>query len=326
MSNQNSLKEIEIKLYATEQTLAQIYQHPIFSQFSKVSWQQKELFNQYIDTADYALTAAKVALRVRKDGEQYIQTLKAKGHSIGGFSERDEFDWLIDKPELDLSLLDNKHWPKSLAQLDKSQLHPIFATDFTRNYALFTWQKEKEQAEIEVAIDQGLVKANQKQEPINELELELRNGSTAVMLDFAIELAKLFPLVPSDTSKAERGYRLINPDNYQFSVAKQPVSTNPYQAIHYYLAMSQRLLEGYIWQPSRTRLVSWLEHLQQLNSLLMQLKIDSLVTQLSVIVDDWKSMITSSDEQLMEKVKQELNKTRWGVFSLSASHWLLNHS
>ncbi len=326
MSNQNSLKEIEIKLYANKQTLEQIYQHPMFSQFSKPRWQQKELFNQYIDTADYALTAAKVALRVRKDGDQYIQTLKAKGHSIGGFSERDEFDWLIETPQLDISLLDNEHWPKSLSQLDKLKLVPIFSTDFTRNYALFTWQKEKDQAEIEVAIDEGLVKANQKQEPINELELELRNGSASVMLDFAIELAKLFPLIPSDTSKAERGYRLINSDNYQLGVAKQIVSNNPYENIQYYLAMSQRLLESYVWRPSRTILVSWLEYLQQLNSVLKQLNIEPLVAQLNIILEDWKLMITGNDEQLMEKTKQELNKTRWGVFSLSTSHWLLNHS
>lgn len=325
MSTHNSLKEIEIKLYASSQTLAKIYKDPCFATYSHMEWQQKELFNQYIDTEDHALTAASVALRIRKDGEQYIQTLKTKGHSLGGFSERDEFDWLIETPKLNLSLLDKEHWPITLQAIDKTKLTTIFSTDFNRDYALFTWQKDKATARIEVAIDRGFVKAKQQQEAISELELELREGNAKVMLDFAIELAKKFPLIPSDTSKAERGYRLIGSTNYNALAKQKPVSDNPYQLVQYYLTMSQRLLESFLWRYSKAILVSWLEQLQQLHKVLTKLEVDLLINQLTNIISDWQTLIHSSEEQLIVKVKEEINNTRWGVFSLSTSHWLLNH-
>lgn len=326
MSVNNSLKEIEIKLYANNQTLAKIYESSLFAKYSQPQWQQKELFNHYIDTEDHALTAAKVALRIRQDGEQYIQTLKTKGHSLGGFSERDEFDWLLETPKLNLSLLDKEHWPENLKTIDKAKLTTIFATDFSRDYALFTWQKEKATATIEVAIDKGFVKAKQKQEAISELELELREGSPEVMLDFAIELAKKFPLIPSDTSKAERGYRLIGAVNYKALLTGKPPTSDSYEAVQYYLSMSQRLLENFLWRYSKTILVSWLEHLQQLYKVLTKLEVTDLATQLNAIISDWQGALQATEQQIIGKIKQETNNNRWGVFSLSTSHWLLNHA
>ncbi|WP_215201240.1 CYTH domain-containing protein, partial [Escherichia coli] len=50
-------------------------------------------YNQYYDTPGRELARAKVALRMRRDGEQYIQTLKSRGQSVAGLSERNEWDW-----------------------------------------------------------------------------------------------------------------------------------------------------------------------------------------------------------------------------------------
>lgn len=324
MPTQNSLKEIEIKLYTSNQTLEKIYQHPLFTKYSHPIWQEKELLNQYIDTEFHDLTAAKVALRVRKDREQYIQTLKAKGYSIGGFSERDEFDWMISSPQLDLSVLNEKYWPKKLENIDKTKLMTIFSTDFIRNYALFTWQINEEKAEIEVAIDRGVVKAREKQEAICELELELRDGSANILLKFAIELAKLFPLFPSDTSKAERGYRLIGSTNYQFMLC-EPSTNSPPELLQHYLITAQRLLERCVWSPSKPLFENWIKTLQQLSHVLEKLELSDLLVQLNDIKNDWLFVSQADEKLLINKVQQEMDTTRWGVFSLSTSLWLLNH-
>ena len=59
---------------------------------------------------------------MRRDGEQYIQTLKSRGQSVAGLSERNEWDWYLEKNKLDLKKLDDKCWPAALKDLDKKQL------------------------------------------------------------------------------------------------------------------------------------------------------------------------------------------------------------
>lgn len=323
-SQDNSLREIEIKLSAKQETLEKIVNNPVFNRYGNAIWQQKKLLNQYIDSKDYQLTNANVALRVRKDGEQYIQTLKSKGNSVGGFSARDEFDWYLSSPQLDRSLLVSPYWPENLHGFDKSSLITIFSTDFVRQCAQFMWNVDGEQAQIEVAIDQGIVKAPHQQTQICELELELKSGNANTMLNFAIELASRFPLIPSNLSKAERGYRLINPDVYKKTMVEIPVEGSFDDQVKYYLAASQYYWESYNWQPELFRLVSWVEALQSLCALLKEQNIEELISLLEPMLLDWKKIIEMDSKEWHKKVFEESNCTRLGVFLLSASRWLLN--
>ena len=117
-------KETEIKLRASRETLAALQTHPLLKKRSKSGWETSELSNQYFDTEARDLAGAKVALRLRKDGEQIIQTLKSRGQSVAGLSERNEWDWYLSKAKLDLKKLDDSCWPAALAELDKKQLKP----------------------------------------------------------------------------------------------------------------------------------------------------------------------------------------------------------
>lgn len=324
-SQDSSLREIEIKLSAHGDTLKKIVNHSIFKQYSQVTWRQKALLNQYIDSPDYHLTKAGMALRVRKDGEQYIQTLKTKGNSIGGFSERDEFDWYLNQPQLDTSLLVAPYWPEALAEFDKTKLATIFSTDFIRNYAQFIWIVDGVDALIEVAIDKGTVQAKQQQANICELELELKSGSAETMLNFAVELASHFPLTPCNLSKAERGYRLIDPSGYKKVVNKGPVEDSVNTQIKHCVAISQYYWEYYCWQAESTKIMQWLDTLQQLYSLLKKHQIEVLADLLAPILLDWQAIASSHQAFLQNKVFEESTNTRWGVFLLSVSRWLLNN-
>ena len=104
-------KETEIKLRVSPETLAALREHPLLKKRNKSGWQRHALFNQYYDTADRELAGARVALRLRRDGEQFIQTLKSRGQSVAGLSERNEWDWPLTRPELDTGLLDDSCWP-----------------------------------------------------------------------------------------------------------------------------------------------------------------------------------------------------------------------
>ena len=212
------IKETEIKLRVSPQVLAVLRDHPLLNARLAGEWQTGTLYNQYYDTADRELAAARVALRVRRDGELFIQTLKSKGQSVAGLSERNEWDWSVGTAALDLTLLDDNCWPSSLADIDKRLLQPIFTTDFQRTKALLRWQRNDETVEVEVALDQGVVAADGRDEPICELELELRSGPAAALLELAVRLAADVALMPCDISKAERGYRLYDPTSYDLQL------------------------------------------------------------------------------------------------------------
>lgn len=207
-------KETEIKLRATSETLAALQQHSLITARQQGEWAQSTLYNQYFDTPARDLAAARVALRIRRDGEQCIQTLKSRGQSVAGLSERNEWDWYLDQPELNLALLDDSCWPEALASLDKALLEPVFSTDFQRTKVMLCWEREGQTIEVEAALDQGRVIAGTAEEAICELELEARQGPAAALLELALELSADLPLMPCDISKAERGYRLFDAASY----------------------------------------------------------------------------------------------------------------
>ncbi len=207
-------KETEIKLRVTPATLDALREHPLLNERRIDDWQSGALYNQYYDTLDRDLARAKVALRIRRDGDTYIQTLKSRGQSVAGLSERNEWDWYVDSDNLDLSLLDDECWPASLADLDRAAIRPLFTTHFERTKVLLGWEREGQQVQVEAALDSGTVEAQGGQEVICELELEVREGPATAVLELAVQLAQDLPLMPCDISKAERGYRLLDPASY----------------------------------------------------------------------------------------------------------------
>jgi inorganic triphosphatase YgiF len=336
------VKETEIKLRVSRDTLAALREHPLLKKRNKSGWEQRELFNQYYDTPARDLAQAKVALRIRRDGEVFIQTLKSRGQSVAGLSERNEFDWNLPGAELDPSKLDDSCWPAALADLDKSLLQPIFTTDFVRQRADIAWGRGKAKVVIEAALDLGKVIAGEGEEEICELELELRQGEPAALLELAAELAADLPLMPCDISKAERGYRLFDANSYSLGLpapelnAEMSLDDGFAASAWHLLGSSQRLAEQYRFNGHWRLLVDWLEQLVGLRALIGSLgqaaprsSSSELRQTLDALLNDWRPRLQAG--QLDEAARQaapaqfaaELQDTRWGQFSLNSSRWLL---
>ncbi|MBD1599961.1 inorganic triphosphatase [Pseudomonas typographi] len=335
-------KETEIKLRVSRDTLAALREHPLLKKRNKSGWSRHELANQYFDTPARDLAAAKVALRLRKDGEQLIQTLKARGQSVAGLSERNEYDWYLDKPKLDLKKLTDDCWPAALAELDKKTLKPIFTTDFVREKAEIAWGRGKAKVVLEAALDLGHVVAGKHKEEICELELELREGEPAALLELAAELAQTLALMPCDISKAERGYRLFDPDSYALTLpapelgAETPLDDAFTALAWHLLGSSQRLAEQYRFNGHWRLLQEWLQRLVELRALLGSLGLAAprsstheLRRALDELLEDWRPLVDAgnADEDVRqgapEQFAEELHDPRWGHFSLSLSQWLL---
>ncbi|RON77114.1 inorganic triphosphatase [Pseudomonas fluorescens] len=335
-------KETEIKLRVSRETLAALREHPLLKKRNKSGWERRELMNQYFDTPERDLAQAKVALRLRKDGDEVIQTLKTRGQSVAGLSERNEYDWKLPKAKLDVKKLDGECWPKSLAELDKKTLKPIFTTDFVRERAEIAWGRGKTKVVIEAALDLGHVVVGKQKEEICELELELREGEPAALLELAAELAETLALMPCDISKAERGYRLYDANSYSLSLPAAELTPetqldDAFAALSWHLlGSSQRLAEQYRFNGHWRLLLDWVENLAEMRALLSSLgqaaprqSTHNLRVALDALLEDWRPLVQAGieDEDVRkaapEQFLEELEDPRWGLFSLSTSRWLL---
>jgi len=171
----------------------------------------------YLDTADRLLQNNGMALRLRREGDRWVQTLKLAVPSQGGLSARPEWEGpaktVRGAPRLDLALLQETPLVALLARHRAARrLGEVFRTRVVRTL----WQVKTGTSRIEVALDRGRIEARRGRRlvvaPISELELELKDGRVADLLVCAGRLAGrgagALALVPRVGSKAERGYRL----------------------------------------------------------------------------------------------------------------------
>ncbi len=193
--------EIELKLALPPQQAAAFLKRMARRRSAPV---QQALITRYFDTPDFALSAQGVALRVRRVGRRWLQTLKTEGERRGGLSQRAEFEMPVAR-----SMPDWSRFPaEALARVPealRAQLVPVFEMRFDRIAWLLTGRGG---AQIEVALDVGEVRAGKNSQPICEIELELKAGQPDALFSLALEWASAFDCLPFDISKAERGVRL----------------------------------------------------------------------------------------------------------------------
>jgi len=210
-------QEIEIKLRIDAAYLDRILSHPLVVRYAEGPHLYLQLFNTYYDTPAFELHSHRMALRVRRDGNRFVQTLKTRGQSLDGLSRRGEWEWPLPDDVLQPALVPAELWP---ADLEKRRhlLAPVFCTDFTRSLSRVTLPGNllgpgQPAAGIELALDRGTVSAASTGGPcsqaISEIEMELIYGEVATLQAFSLTASAGLPVFPSDISKAERGYRLL---------------------------------------------------------------------------------------------------------------------
>lgn len=196
--------EIELKLFFLPEYKDSLIQ-ALNNRFPHSIRDDAQLSNGYFDTPDMQLRHWDMGLRVRGRNGKREQTIKTAGKVVGGIHTRPEYNVDIDADIPDLSLFPADIWPEGAAlEATQARLACIFNTDFRR----LTWLVEEGQTRIEIALDQGLICAAGKEEPLCELEFELMAGEPLALLDLAAELAGSLPLRLGKASKAQRGYRL----------------------------------------------------------------------------------------------------------------------
>ncbi|TLY47781.1 MAG: CYTH domain-containing protein [Gammaproteobacteria bacterium] len=200
--------EIELKLSIASEDVNLLHQHPLLQRTSTQAIAVEQLVSRYFDTSDLALWQQGFSMRVREAAGRTIQTLKTAGKQIGDLHHRHEWDQPVTQniPNID-QFTDPKLIAKLQAIIGSKPLLELFHTDFQRS----SWNlNTKNGTQIELVLDQGLVKTADKQAVLHEIELEIKQGDSQELYKIAELLKQTIPLSVETRSKAERGYLLYN--------------------------------------------------------------------------------------------------------------------
>jgi triphosphatase len=198
--------ETELKLRIAPGQLARLKRHALLKSCSISRPVTRRLQNIYYDTTKLDLHSSGMALRLRHAGTQWLQTLKGGGSVHAGLHQRNEWEVPVNRAALDFSATQEVEWDELLAPPLRKKLKPVFVTDFSRNSRMLDFQG----AQIELCMDQGEVRTEQRSVPICELELELKSGDPRNLFELALALLEIVPFELEAISKAEQGYRLLS--------------------------------------------------------------------------------------------------------------------
>jgi len=198
----NPPQEVELKLEVAPSELEKVLAHPLLGERSDGASTQT-LHSTYFDTPDHALQQAGISLRVRRNGDQRIQTVKAARSPDGIALARDEWEKEVDSDSPDYTLAEQTGLQPLLEQ--RSAIQPVFRVTTERTVHTVAFQSSI----IEVAADDSKVEGKEQTVSFGELELELKDGMPADLFQLALTLSTATPLRLSFKTKAERGFETV---------------------------------------------------------------------------------------------------------------------
>ncbi|HET9643846.1 MAG TPA: CYTH and CHAD domain-containing protein [Burkholderiaceae bacterium] len=201
------MNELELKLRLPEDGRERLLADLRRGQVERV-----RLAARYFDTSDWLLARHAIALRLRREGRHWVQTLKAAGESVverlehnadAGFAKGGV------TPALDISLHDGTPVGERLKALVQEAaadgtepvLVEMYATDVVRTLR----ELRANGGRVEVAFDEGTILAGARQRPVCELELELKAGRPDALFSLAERWLVRHRLWLDVVPKSERG-------------------------------------------------------------------------------------------------------------------------
>lgn len=192
--------EFELKFTGPPADLAALPASDFFAALSPGGGAWERLSSAYYDTIDGALAAQGLSLRLREEGADLVQAIKAKSEDATRRLEFETFlncasDFPVATGDEDIDRLISDH---------RDRLLPLAKTIVDRWATVIRFKG----AEIEIAVDLGSAEALDGEGracsgALAELELELVSGEPAAVFDFARLLVVNAPLRFSTVSKLE---------------------------------------------------------------------------------------------------------------------------
>ena len=201
--------EIELKLLIAPADVSSLRRFAPPPGWTRTAPKSRNLLSIYFDTDDFALRQRGIALRVRRDGRRWIQTVKGGGSVKAGLHSRVEIEAQVAHAHPDFTKINDPALSELFASPElRERLKPVFTTSFRRTI----WLLESSLGDkVEMALDQGEILAGSSAAAISEVELELKAGNPAALYEAALTFVERVPLQLENASKAERGYALCAP-------------------------------------------------------------------------------------------------------------------
>ena len=195
-------QELEIKLELSKEAADRVAALPWLRELASGPAKTENLVSVYFDTKRRKLRSRGLSLRVRHVRDRRIQTIKAESSGL----TRDEWEQDISGDVPDLDLIDETAPKKLKSRKLRRKLQPLFETVVERT----TMSIDQNGSLLNLAIDRGAVRAGTRQQPINEVEIELKKGDPSAVTALAERLSRSEPVSFGVQSKSERGYALLS--------------------------------------------------------------------------------------------------------------------
>lgn len=230
------MQEIELKFLVPQAQLK-----GLMRQAKVKSSQDIHMAAHYFDTRKQQLAKAGIGLRIRQEGDTWVQTIKAGGD---GIAARLEHNAVLDNEHVQ-AMLDNNSLMPDLSIYKETSIAPALAdfklkklaknltrqyvTDVQRTTRLLANGKDEHSSSLEVAYDDGeIIDGNDEsqRQAIQEIEFELISGEIEFLFETAKIWCKRHKLCLSTVTKAERGGLLINGQDYSAAVSADLAQLN----------------------------------------------------------------------------------------------------
>src|SRR5262245_34274583 len=142
--------EIELKLELPAKAASRLPKVPWLRKLLREPPRRKRVTSVYFDTRSGKLRQAGISLRVRRQGNKILQTIK-HANGAGASFKRQEWEWKIDEDRPNLKLAKDTLLGQFNLKKLRRKLRPIFETDVRRS----TMRVGKGATELEIAIDNG---------------------------------------------------------------------------------------------------------------------------------------------------------------------------
>lgn len=198
--------EVELKLRASPAGIDRLLGVPPLAFGSGINAPARALESVYFDTKSRALQKAGIALRVRRDGDAFVQTLKIADpdrQAHARLERHDPVDGFVARAD---AL--REAGGKTFATVADGDLVPLFTTRIERLAIEVAARPGPAGGRIEVAVDRGVIEAGEGTDDVCEIELELIEGTVADLYHLAQALHRLEPMAIEVRTKSDRGYAL----------------------------------------------------------------------------------------------------------------------
>lgn len=196
--------EIEAKFTLTEPVSAEQVEALGWGAYQLGERNTIDQHDTFFDTSELALSRTRHAVRLRTGGKHPVVTLKGPGSAVQGVHSREEWE----EPTTDH---DPGGWPHPIRQklqdlIGAQPIQPLLAVHNRRR----TWALLRDGQIIgEVALDEGEIAADDRREPMHELEIELKGGTRQDLDEIGVLVQRQLPAQPEDRSKFARGLALV---------------------------------------------------------------------------------------------------------------------